>query len=293
MKHPEALLTIPALMIATLLCMATTPAPFFAECALVDRVSAAAKAGLPTRSVALEILERIAEGRMQSASPDLEVQVGLEAGKLHGPEFKHEMVRSHAVRKIGGLDLPEALAYLQNLKKSDIGPDTSGQMWSSAQIALRQAQLNRIREEPAKVRFLEDTTTERGSAAWWAVQELCDRGSYQSLPFITQHIRKAYSLSQDVEHAVAFCEARMAIISRDPDRIKALGLFLSVGSGVTDPELLGWAINELRAINTPQAEAEVQRFADEIEALPDGSPLKNALWGKRVQIRGMMPPKRK
>jgi hypothetical protein len=84
--------------------------------------------------------------------------------------------------------------------------------------------------------------------------------------------------THDGEKQIAFCESRMAIISRNPDRIKALGSFLTTSTGVTDSELLGWALNQLRNIGSPQAEAEAQRFADEIENLPDGSTLKNALW---------------
>jgi hypothetical protein len=260
---------------------------------LLDRVGAAAKVGLPSRSVALEILERIAEGRMKGASYDLEAQVGLEAGQLHRPEFKVEEVRSYALRRIGELDLPEALVYLQNVKKGDLEPDMSGQMTSAAQIALREAQFNRISDEPAKIRFLEDTTSEKGAAASWAVNELCNRGSYQSLPFIREQIRRTLSLARDVDHANRFCDARMGVVSRDPDRTKALGTLLSVANGVSDSELIGWAINELNDMNSIRADAEVQRYAHEIDSLPDGSTLKTALRGKRVQIRNLLPSRPK
>jgi hypothetical protein len=229
---------------------------------------------------------------MQDASPDLESRVGLEPGKLRGPEFKDESVRSHALRKIGQLDLPEALTYLQNLKRGDVGPDTSGQMWSSAQIALREAELIRIPDEPARVRFLEDTTGEKTAAASWAVEELCNRGSRQSLPSIRESILRRDPTSRGADE-ITFCEARMDIIARDPDRAKALGSFLSVSSGVTDHHLLGWTINQLRALGSPEAEAQVQRYADEIESLPDDSPLRRALWGERVGIRGMGPTERR
>jgi hypothetical protein len=130
------------------------------------------------QSIALEILERIAEAHLEGAVPGLEVQVGLKPGQLRGTEFKDATVRAHALRIIGQLDLPDALTYLQNLERSGIGPDSSGQIWPAAQIALHQAQLNRIGDEPAKIRFLEDATGERSSAASWAVEELCNRGSY-------------------------------------------------------------------------------------------------------------------
>jgi hypothetical protein len=281
------------LAVASWTCAALTPPPFYPQLLLVDRVAAAAKANVPTRSTAFELLVRVAEGRMQAAAPDAEEQVGLERGNLRGSEFKDETVRSHALRKIGELDLPEALDYLQNLKKADIQPDQSGQMWSSAQIALRQAQLNRIPDESGRIRFLEDTTADRGAVGSWAADQLCNMGSRQSLSFVAQYVRRAYSLPRDVDHTLGFCEARIEVVGRDPDRAKALVSILHVVSGVTDSELLGWAISELRAMHSPRAEAEVQRYADEIEGLPDGSQLKNALWIIRVDIRGMAPPKRK
>jgi hypothetical protein len=165
-------------------------------------------------------------------------------------------------------------------------------MWSSAQIALREAELIRIPDEPARVRFLEDTTGEKTAAASWAVEELCNRGSRQSLPSIRESILRRDPTSRGADE-ITFCEARMDIIARDPDRAKALGSFLSVSSGVTDHHLLGWTINQLRALGSPEAEAQVQRYADEIESLPDDSPLRRALWGERVGIRGMGPTERR
>src|SRR5450432_2802770 len=156
-------------------CMGTTPAPFAFECSVLDRVSDAAKAGLPSRSIAIEILERVGEARMDIPTTDLEARVGLKPGQLHGREFKDSTVRAHALRRIGELDLSEALTYLLNLKRSAFEPDTSGEIWTAAQIALRQAQLNGISEEPAKIRFLEDTASEKSPAASWAVNELCER----------------------------------------------------------------------------------------------------------------------
>ena len=106
--------------------MALSPGPFARQWSLVDRVAAAARAGLPTAIPALEILERVAEGRMATAALDLETKVGLKPGQLHTPEFKDESVRAHALLEIGELDSPEALAYLQGLRPEDIQPDTSG-----------------------------------------------------------------------------------------------------------------------------------------------------------------------
>jgi hypothetical protein len=232
MRHAAAFL-----IITVSACLALTLPPFFFECSLVDRVAVSARVGNPVALVALGMLERVAEGRVAGLSPEVEVQVGLQPGQLHKPEFKDEGVRSHALRRIGEVDLPEALAYLQNLKKGDIQPDVSGRMWSSAQIALRQGQVNRIPDETGKISFLEGVTSDRASAAaGWAVQELCNRGSNRSLGFISGSIRRRDSTPRGLVD-VSFCEAPMAIISRDPDRSRALGSFLSVYSGETDSQV--------------------------------------------------------
>jgi hypothetical protein len=249
----------------------------------LDRISEAAKTATPMRLIALEILERVAEGRMEGASPDLEVQVGLKSGQLRGPEFKEYELRSYALRRIGELDLPEALTYLQNLKESDIGPDTSGQIRSAAQIALLQAQVNRIPDQQAKIRFLEEATSGKGAGVHWAVDELCNLGSYQSLPLIRARIHRLLSLPQDIEHETGFCEARIGVVSRDPDRVRALGAVLRVNGGGTDPQLIGWAIGQLQAMRSERADAELERYAKEIDALPD-SPVKREL-ASRLPLR--------
>jgi hypothetical protein len=282
-----------ALLVATLsICTATILPPYRVQCFLVDRVAAAAKDGIPGHLAALELLERLAVGRIEGASPDLEASVGLEAGQLHKPEFKVREVRLHAIQRIGDVLLPEALTFLQKLTKDDLGPDISGSLWPAAQIALHQAQLNRLPDEPAKIRFLEDATSERGPAASWATNELCERGSYESVGFIRTSIRRRNPTPRG-EADITYCEARMAVISRDPDQIKALGSFLSVANGGTDNDLLGWAINRLHDINSARADAEVQRYAREIDSLPEGSSLKNTLGLWRVHIRTLLarPPK--
>jgi hypothetical protein len=287
------------LAVATVLrCGATSLMPGTAECWVLNDVVASAAANPSVRPAALEIFERIADLRMDTVGGDLETKVGLRPGILHHPNFQANEVRSCALRDIAKLDMPEALAYLQSLKKEQFKEQFndggfSPDVWKSAQIALREAQLNRLPDEPAKIRFLEDTTTDTRGVAWWAVQELCDRGVYQALPFIEAHVTKVYSLPNDIEHAIRFCRQRMDVVSRGPDRVKALGSLLTVRAGMTDSEVLGWAINQLRDMRSKRAAAELDRFADEIEDLPDGSPLKSELWGERVSIRGMAPPRRK
>lgn len=76
----------------------------------------------------------------------------------------------------------------------------------------------------------------------------------------------------------------MQVISRNPDRTKALGSVLSVEGGTEDDSLLTWAINQLFEMQSPKADAELKRFASEIEKLPNGSTQKQRLNGMKGEI---------
>jgi hypothetical protein len=88
-----------------------------------------------------------------------------------------------------------------------------------------------------------------------------------------------------VIHQDQFCEARISVLKQSPDRVAALGAALRVSGGVLDDELIGWAINQLQSLKSDRAYAELQRYANEIDALPEGSKLRRELWAKRLQIR--------
>jgi len=84
---------------------------------------------------------------------------------------------------------------------------------------------------------------------------------------------------------VAFCRARIEVVCRNPDRAKALGSILSVSSNNRDEDLVAWAMRQLDQANTSEADAELERYAHEIEALPNASPLRSVFWGDLVAIR--------
>jgi hypothetical protein len=255
-------------------CLATTPAPYGLQRAALDQIAEAANSKLLTSPIALEILQRIAEGRMQTAPPGLETRVALKPGELRVPAFQDPMLREIAVRKIGESGLPEAVAYLERLKEEDLGPNRTVMLWAAAQIALREAQMNRLPDDRAKIRFLEDTTSEWTAAASWAVDELCNRGSSASLGFIRVQIRRSYSLPQDYNQALGFCEARIRVVSRDPDRIRALGSFLDAKDPNTlsdNRAIIAWTIRQLKRMKSEAADAELERFSKEIDDLPDGA----------------------
>ena len=59
------------------------------------------------------------------------------------------------------------------------------------------------------------------------------------------------------------------MVSRDPDRVKALGSVLTLddpGSG----RLIRWAVAKLESMHSPSADAELDRFADQLGKLRAG-----------------------
>jgi hypothetical protein len=245
---------------------------------LLDRISAAA-AQTETTAISLELLERVALGRTGEIMPESAAQVGVDVVQLQQKGFSDSSVRAYALRKIAETGLPEALEFLRNLKQGDLGPDTTQQIWPSAQIAFRNALLNRIEDPQLKIEFLESAVAEhggRGVASYWAVSRLCDDGALASLPIIQQSLRAGWS-GQYGEDQIRFCEARMQVVSRYPDRVRALGSVLSVEDGTEDDRLVRWAIYQLVEMRTPSADAELNRFASEIGSLPVGSPLQTRL----------------
>ncbi len=257
-----------------LIAEAREPTPFQHECAQLDRI--AETGGDPLRaSVALEVLQRIAEARMNDAPPDIEAQLDLSPGELRGSNWTYYSVRVCAFRAIGRLGSGEALTYLQNLKRTDLLPDGTGQIWPAAQIGLHEALLLRLPDEVAKVKFLEDTLTlphdrwSNSQVSSWAVDELCNRGSARSLGAISASIRSRDPSSRG-EEDIAFCVSRIDVVSRSSDRVQALGGCLSVANGPYEPRLIRWAIYQLRDMKSAWADAELKRYSDEICGLPPG-----------------------
>ncbi len=260
---------------------ATTPQQGTPQCRLLDQILAVAKSHPQAKQVILGVLEQIAEARVNDSARDLEVQVGLKPGDLRAPSFQSEPVRAYALSLIAEIDLPEALTYLQNFKRNNAPVGGPMMVWPAARIALHQALLNRIPEEPARVKFLENALNEQHDT-WsddrvsaWALNELCNRGSMDSLETIRTSVLKRDSTHGQRE--IELCQERMEVISRNADRVKALGSFLSISSGFADKELLGWAINQLAALRSTAADAELKHFANEVDSLPENSPLREHL----------------
>jgi hypothetical protein len=116
---------------------------------------------------------------------------------------------------------------------------------------------------------LERTITGKDPADWYAEEELCNAGSHASLPLIRESIRRR---SPDrAAKDIGYCEARMEIVSRSPDRVAAIASFLNADGKPMDEALIGWSIRQLCMMESPRADAELRRYADELGRLRSSS----------------------
>ena len=281
MRH-EPVMRYSVFFIWTACCSATTPAPYARECALLGRIGAAATSASKASATAISMLERVALGRTSEINKGSEAQFGLTPGELHRPEFASVSVRACALRTIGESDLPAALEFLTKLKAADFADDRTQQIWQAARVAFRTAQFNRISDPQSKTMFLERTVAEGGAVGIWAIDELCDRGSVASLPTIEHSITKRWS-GRYADDEIEFCRARVQVVLRDASRTKALGSVLNLNAD--NDRVVRWAIYELSAMRSAIADAELDRFAAEIDKLPQGSPKLSRFGLFRREIR--------
>jgi len=258
--------------------------PWAYPCEQLDRVVDQVKAD-PVRSLAaFELLKLVARGMPDKADSDVAVRFGIEPERLLQPVHRDLSVRAHALRKIGQLGLPEALAYLEKLTPEDfdVGRGQMYRVWPPAQIALHEALLNQIPDEAGKIAFLERTVQQRHDAGsnsavkGWARNQLCDRGASMSWDAIYQGIR--FSTGNPVRFAeeVKFCEDRIRIVQSDPDRVKALASALRSTGRAVDRRLTMWAFTQLLEPRSPRADAALDHVASEIDKL---DPERRREWG--------------
>ena len=81
----------------------------------------------------------------------------------------------------------------------------------------------------------------------------------------------------------------MQVVSRYPDRVKALGSVLSVENGPDKDRLVWWAIYQLTELRNPAADSELKRFETEIRGLPNSAPQKQRLRFFEQAIRQSAP----
>jgi len=232
-------------------------------CALVDRIMASASSQ-PDVDTALGLLERIAEGHADTIEPDLEKQVGALPGEFKTSWYKNSVLIDYALWRIGETGLPEAVDFLTKFEPHDL---------PAAKRALKNATLKTIPDPQKKIEFLTNILLEYrrrdSDLERWGADELCNLGASSALPEIRRSLKSIWS-GYGEEDEVRFCEARIEALSRDPDRTRALGMVLgsalALDGSPDGMKLLKWAIGQLFLIRTPEADAELERIASNLEA---------------------------
>jgi hypothetical protein len=239
---------------------------------LVDRIYAAV-GNDSTRHDAIGLLENIAAHRFGLTDDAVLARIGINVDISAGQRLSmgESIVRARALEKLGRSGLDAAVDFLSGLTKENLGPDDTGQVWPAAQVALQRCLFTRIADPQSQIDFLEATAKRfYGNVGSWATEELCNRGVQSSLPIVRSSIQKR-NPSPYSDEEIAFCEARMALLSKAANRVQALSSALRVGRVSSEPKLSRWAAYQLVELGSPEADRELDRFGREVAALPAGS----------------------
>jgi hypothetical protein len=249
---------------------AMTPDPLHSGMVEVDRIVA----GLSeqTAPAVVRILRDIVVGMTNDISPALISAAGRETvdiSLVRDPE-----VRAYAVGKIGNIGSVDSIAWLKALRPEDLPGDRSYTVYAAVQIAYRRGLLSREPGPNAQRDFLEDLLQRRsdpwvsGQIFHWALAELCNRGSTESMAIIAQALGKARDTA-----GLAECEAMMTIVNSNPDRIQAIGSALDrlvqthTGTDL-DTRLVIWATGQLSRDKSQEAQEALKRFIANAAILP-------------------------
>jgi hypothetical protein len=249
--------------------MASTPPPFSGECQALDAVYRSAL--LPSMSsVALRILEAVAEKR-----PDIFFEPAT-TDRFHFfssryLNFEDSVVRVCALERIGATGSPAAIQYLDALTPNQITSDPSRTVFPSGKIALKKALLKMEPDLPGQTAFLvrqlefPSSGTANGRVADWAIEEMCNRGHISSFALVQRVMKKKNSFASG-ESELQFCLARMRVVISSPNRTEALVSALSTDPSNDDNErLVYWAIHQLAAANSAEADAGLDKYTADIE----------------------------
>lgn len=259
-----------AAVVAVAVGKATTEAPYAGHCRLLQQVVERS----PRPDDALALLMGVALGRTAGVLPDMEKLLNLTEGQLNVQEFAALEVRTCAFGRIGELHSEEAIQFLTKLPRGDNGVDMPISLWAASRIALQNARFHLVPDGQEKRLFLEGILAaphEGTGGVWiWAIQQLCDRGEALSTGIVERAIRELWH-GEHGEKEIAFCHERIQAHTRHPERVKAIGSVLKADGKPVNDRLLRWAINQLAAMRTPAADAELRRFAAEARRLTAGS----------------------
>jgi len=249
------------LLTVALPALAAGSEPACPPCVLLDRMMSAASSQAEI-AARLEALERIADSHAETIGADLEKQMGAPTGALSW--YSPYTVRDYVLWRIGETGLPEAVDFLTKFEPHDL---------PAAKRALKNATLKTIPDPQKKIEFLTNTLLENrkrdADLEHWGVDQLCDLGASAALPEIRRSLKSILG-GYGEEEEVRFCEARIEALSRDPDRVKALGMVfnsvLALDATADGMKLLKWATGQLFLIRTPEADAELERIASNLDA---------------------------
>lgn len=167
------------------------------------------------------------------------------------------------------------------MKPGDLGEDDSHEIDVAIGLAFRQALVAQESNPRRRLELLKEAVLERShSISSWAANQLCDTGEVASLPEIEKSIRRRIH-GERGESEIRFCQARMNIIMSS-DRLHALEATLMITSNEVDVRLVRWSVEQLMALQSPQADGILAKFAKAIADLADGSTGRNSL----APIRG-------
>lgn len=246
------------------------------EFLLLDQLSAKASGRSDASQLALDLLQLIALGRMSDVSLEQLEKIGLAASSdtvpLRKGAFIEATFRAVAFREISTTGLDSSFDFLTKLKRSDLVSDPTGYVWTAAQIALSNAQLNKISDNHLRVEFLEALAIPRTPSGNWAVEQLCDSGTISSLSITRAFFKEVSKGSEGYgEEKSRFCEARMQVVFSNPDRVTALGSVLKAGESFSESvQLKKWAVQQLGEMDSPAADSELKRFQKQVRAIPFG-----------------------
>jgi len=175
-------------------------------------------------AAALETMEAVAEGKSAEVILAAARRGGLESHFGKEVPFIDYNVRTCAMEMIGRTGLPEAIDYLMAVTPEQVGADESHSIYPASKVALAKALLRREADVGRQISYLELqlTTARVGEVALWAKEELCNRGSVESMDLVEHFIKRLDPFPRGDEF-VTFCRRRVEIIRSDPDRAMALG----------------------------------------------------------------------
>lgn len=227
----------------------------------------------------LAFLRLIAEDRGEELTDEMAHFAGFHGPSVREGRYQDPLIRIGAYRHIGYMGTAAAVEFLQQVTPSAFKVENFERqdLWPEVQIALRDARRRMLPQAADAVRYLEGVLEEEGD--WfsaghvrsWAVNELCSMGALGSLQAVRKALRRIGS--SRLEERVQFCQERMVVAASHPDRVRAMSSALTIQNAQSNPELVRWAISEIRSTRDPARLTILNAYFDQLEAIPANTAL--------------------